>query len=180
MKSEKFKETFEKIFKDKKMRLIALAAVAGVALLLLGNVFTGSGSQKTTNTPLFDNDAYNMQFIQNRQQELQRMIQVIDGVGRVQVEVSLETGVRYVYATNDKSSSDGNAGKSSNESTIIVVDGQNGKEPIVLMRIEPTIQGVVVVCDGADNVFVKQAIIEAVTRLCGISANRVSVAKMAS
>lgn len=179
MKLDQLKEIFDKAFKDKKMRLIAVVAAAGVALLLLGNLFTGSGTTQKSDAPLFDNDAYNAEFISNRQQELQRLISAIDGVGRVQIEVSLATGVQYVYATNDKSSTDSNGDRSSSESTIITVDGANGKEPVVLKRIEPTIQGVVVVCDGADNIFVKQAIIEAVTRLCGITVNRVSVAKMA-
>jgi stage III sporulation protein AG len=40
------------------------------------------------------------------------------------------------------------------------------------------VQGVVVVCEGAGDIFVRQAVIDAVTTLCGIPANRVSVAKM--
>ena len=174
----KLKDSFDKLFKDKKMKLLVIAGIIGILLLFVGDLFGTGNSNKTKSMPDFDNDAYNEQFIKRMQQDLYNVISRIEGVGEVEIVVTLETGVQYEYATNSKTSTDGSSQKSSSEYTIITVDGQNGKEPLVLRRIEPTVKGVVVVCEGADNIYVKQAIIDIVTTLCGISANRVSVAKL--
>lgn len=181
----KFKDSFNKVFKDKKTKILAIVGVAGILLLFMGDLF-GTG---TKNPPAslagFDNEAYNEQFLQKMHADLTSVISKIEGVGQVEVVVTLETGVQYVYATNNKSASDGTyksedeySTRDSNESSLIIIDGQNGKEPVVLKRIEPTIQGVVVVCEGADNVYVKQAVLNTVTTLCGVTANRVSIAKL--
>jgi hypothetical protein len=172
-----FKDSFKKLFKDRKSKMLVMAGIAGILLLFVGDIF-GSGAGKTQSIPEFDNDAYNAQFVEKTMQDLYGVISKIEGVGEVEIAVTLETGVQYEYAANSKTTSDGTSQKSSSEHTLITVDGKNGKEPIVLKRIEPTIKGVVVVCTGADNIYVKQAVIDIATTLCGISANRVSVAKL--
>lgn len=177
----KLKESFDKLFKDKKTKWIVLAGIVGMVLILLSEVFSGpTASNATMDTPTFDNEAYNEAYIQKMQVDLVALISKIQGVGQVDVLVTLETGVQYVYATDNKTTQDSSekANKSTEESSLIVIEGKNGKEPVVLKRIEPTIQGVLVVCQGAGNIEVKQAVIDAVTTLCGIKSNRVSVAKM--
>jgi len=183
----KLKDSLDKLFKEKKTKWLVIVGIAGIVLIMLGD-FLGSPSKKTPSSSelQFDNDAYNIQYVEKLQKDLTEFISKIEGVGAVEVLVTLETGVQYVYATNTKSSDDSSytsddkqSQKWSQESNIIIVDGAGGKEPLVLKRIEPVVQGVVVVCGGADNIKVKEAVIEAVTTLCGIGSNRVSVTKMA-
>lgn len=179
-----WKKTFDKLFKDKKTRLLVIVGIAGILLIFISDLFTSPTTTKS-DAPSFDNTTYNEQYVQKLQDDLTALISKIDGVGQVEVLVTLETGVQYVYATDYKktddssqSSTDAHSQKSSSESSIIIIEGQNGKEPIVLKRIEPTVQGVVVVCQGAGDVRVQQAVTDAVTTVCGIKTNRVSVAKM--
>lgn len=49
------------------------------------------------------------------------------------------------------------------------------KETSVTTTIMPKIRGVVIICDGADNVIVRQKIVESVTRVFDISSTKVAV-----
>ena len=51
-------------------------------------------------------------------------------------------------------------------------------EPFVVKEIYPEIKGVVVVSDGADDIIVKQNILEAVTTALAIAPHKVCVVKM--
>jgi stage III sporulation protein AG len=157
----------------------------GILLIFAGEMLNFDANKKSNNSPSVDENTYNEQYVQKLQADLTSFISKIEGVGQVEVLVTLETGVQYVYATNQKSTGDSAqkseedySQKTSSETSVILMDGENGKEPLVLKRIEPVVQGVVVVCQGADNINVKQMVIETVSTLCGIKTNRVSVAKM--
>ena len=58
--------------------------------------------------------------------------------------------------------------------TIQVVTNDNG-EPIVLKEIRPTIKGVIVLADGAEDLYIKEMLYEAVKTALGIPGNRVEV-----
>jgi stage III sporulation protein AG len=47
--------------------------------------------------------------------------------------------------------------------------------PVVVETKKPDIRGVLVVAKGAENIQVKKWIVEAVTRVLGVSSHRVSV-----
>ncbi len=169
----------------KKTRILIVVGVIGVVLLLAGEMLSNLGAKNSTANMTFDENQYNEQYLQNLKDNLTAVLSKVEGVGAVEVMITLETGVQYVYATNEKTTGDRSqegseefAEKNTSETTVILVDGASGKEPLVLKRIEPTVQGVVVVCQGAGSVQVREAIIEAVMIVCGVKSNRVSVIKM--
>ena len=59
------------------------------------------------------------------------------------------------------------------------MEGAEGEEPIVLKTDEAKIRGVLVVCEGGDDPFVCEKILEAICALLDVPSNKVSVAKMA-
>jgi stage III sporulation protein AG len=62
---------------------------------------------------------------------------------------------------------------------ILVESGYGSKEPLIRTQLEPKIQGVVIVCEGADNIRVEQSLINVATTTLGISSARVCVEKIA-
>ena len=68
--------------------------------------------------------------------------------------------------------------KNDTQDTVIVVRDSSGAEaPILIKQIEPKVQGVAVICEGADSPYVKSSIVEMVTTIYDISSNRVCVIK---
>jgi stage III sporulation protein AG len=61
---------------------------------------------------------------------------------------------------------------------VIVKQGSNNEECLVIKVYEPRVKGVAVIAQGADNINVKQAITDTVCALFDISSASVSVEKM--
>ncbi len=186
MDNGKIKQTFEQLKqkgKNKTALICTIMGAAGILMILLSSNTPGS-TKKSDTVTLPDESTYNAGYIADLQANLTSIITQIDGVGSAEVLVTLESGVRYVYATEnkttgDRSTTEGQSAseKSTNETSIVVVDGENGKAPILLQRIEPVVMGVVVVCDGGGSVEVQQLVTDTVTTVCGVGANRVTVTK---
>lgn len=127
-------------------------------------------------------------YICRTEERLTALIGSIDGAGDCEVMVTLENGVEYVYATEEKSNSDREEDSSDgdtrltqrddNESAAILIDTDNGHEGLLVTEIQPTVRGVVVVCEGGDNEAVRARILQAVTVALNISSKRVCVTKL--
>ncbi|MEG0750837.1 MAG: hypothetical protein RR998_03740 [Oscillospiraceae bacterium] len=190
MESEKnmFGKAVEKLKhggkKNKFIAIMLVCGIAGILLIMMSELFAGTGDSKTQ-AVLTDEDAYNNRFVSELRDDLATSISNIDGAGATQVYITLERGVRYVYATSGKSTDDVSENKddsfsrkSTSEQSLIIVDGGGGKAPVVLEREEPSVKGVVVICEGGDDPNIRQSVIELASTLCGVGTNRISVAKM--
>lgn len=163
--------------------LLAVLALAGAALILLPA--SREKEAQTVEPTLADEEAYNASYVLSLEQSLERAISGVRGAGEAEVYITLERGVRYVYATEAKSSGDEKRSgegvytqSSERETSLVVVDGENGRQPVMLEREEPSVLGVVIICEGADDARVRQDIIELAATLCGVGTNRVKVAPM--
>ncbi|MDO5548037.1 MAG: hypothetical protein Q4F79_06060 [Eubacteriales bacterium] len=129
---------------------------------------------ETTSEMEFDMDSF--------KEELCSSLSAIEGVGRVEVMLSLESGEEAVYASDVSQSSQNSGEDTSSEnyqSTMsILSDGSYGEQPVLIKNNFPTFRGAVVICDGADDSVVQLKITEAVSSLCGISSDRISISKM--
>ena len=127
-------------------------------------------------------------FARQTEEKLVSLIGDIDGAGRCRVMVTLENGVEYVYATEQRNNSDRTENSSQgdtslterddSESSVIVVETENGREGLLVTELQPTIRGVVVVCEGGDNEAVRSRIEQAVTVALSISSKRVCITKL--
>jgi len=177
---------------DVKLKLIVLLGLLGMAIILISQ-FIDHGGNARSDPPLIANSAEltTDEYIQALEARLQSLISEIDGVGRSRVMVTLESGVQYVYAQEQRRSTDstresgedlavGGRFSESVEQRFILVDTEFGRrEALVLTRLPPRVQGVVIVCEGADNIHVEQKLISVVTTALGIPSTRVSVVKIA-
>ena len=118
------------------------------------------------------------QYSDETKKQLTNIVSSIDGVGDCEVMITFEYSSENVYATDSENKNDENS--QSNKDEYVLYDSQSGEKALLIKEKYPTVQGVSVVCSGGDNVEVREAVINTVTSLFNISANRVSVSKIKS
>ncbi len=104
------------------------------------------------------------------EENLADLISQLDGAGQTAVMITLTSGEQTVYAQNTTQSD-----TQSSQSHVILEDGSALSETV----LTPTVCGVVVLCEGGDNIVVEAKITAMVTALFDIASNHVSVEKLA-
>ena len=124
------------------------------------------------------------EYRKNMEKELTRLLSSVNGAGQVQVMITLESGEETVYAWQEKTSDDMQEqdGKSSTQRTtyenqVVMVSAGSEKQALVEKTMQPVVQGVVVVCRGADDIQVVSDITNAVSVALNVPTNRVCVIK---
>ncbi len=166
----------------KNKKILLILGLFGLVLLIIPEMFPKS-SKKEQET-VFSTQAY----IQNIEQQLVNIIGSIQGAGECKVMVTLENGVEYVYATEQKTNSDRQeengadenrlTQRNDSESSAIVIDSGEKREGLLVTELQPTVRGVVVVCVGGDREEIREQIAQAVTVALNISSKRVFVTKL--
>ncbi|MDI3279777.1 MAG: stage III sporulation protein AG [Bacillota bacterium] len=180
--------------------LLALGAL-GVCLLLLGGGFprpgqsmappalppseAGVGGQRLDSA---GEELPGVEYERAYEERLNRLLSLVEGAGRVWVEGYLETGPLYEYAEKVRQSerttqeqSEGSQGRVTSEKTreteVVTVrdDGLRQERPVVVVRKEPRIRGVVVVAEGARRPAVRARLIQAVQAALALPPHRIQV-----
>ena len=112
------------------------------------------------------------------EQALCDKLAAVDGVGRVELMLSLEESGEAVYAVNTRQTTGMDSSQSYESDLTILSDGSYGEKPVTVKNLLPTFRGAVVLCDGADNAQVRLAVTQAVSTVCGIGSDKVTVLKM--
>lgn len=171
---------------DKKIKWIVLIGMIGILLILLSEILPQS-----TKTPQdavsvsIDNET----FCRQTEEKIYNLVSSIQGVGEAQVWVTLESGAEYVYLQEEIRNTDTTKDydsegvktlreKDNSEQKYILVNKNGEEQPLLQKQLEPTVQGVVIVCEGAGSAQVNEQVVNAVTCALGISSNRVYVAQL--
>ena len=131
------------------------------------------------------------EYLEKTEARLERLLSGVQGVGKVSVMLTLEHGVEYRYARDEKLSQNSTTTYSSGipqrleeeqeqEQSYLLVDYSGGRRPLVLTELPPRIQGVVVVCEGAGSAPVASRVIDVVTTSLGITSLQVCVVQSAN
>jgi hypothetical protein len=140
--------------------------VAGVFLLLVGSGIGTEGkvAESIQSDAVMQEDGTDLAAYQKKlEEELAAMCEAVAGVGNADVMVTLGSGCRVVYVTDEN-------GK-------VATTGTGSAQRAVYRTLQPpTVVGVGVVCKGGDNPHVQRALTELVSTTLGITANRVFVA----
>lgn len=164
-----------------KKNLILVAIAIFIMVLLLVSEFLTP--ENTENISKENTEIYSSQYIEKTEKELEALLENISGAGEVKVMITLENCYENVFAKgySEKNDSKTDSQKSeSEEEYIIVKNGSNNEECLVVKVYEPTVKGVAVIAQGAGNTQVKNAITQTVCALFDISTAKVSVEKMGS
>ena len=144
-----------------KYRIPILAGLLGLTLLLWpqkGGTAGGTPSQEQAVQP---------SAVQT-QEELCTLLAQIDGVGRVQVMLTLADDGELFYQT-DETVRDGER-----QTETVLAD----KAPIRIRRTAPRYLGAAVVCEGAERPAVQLAVKTAVASVTGLGSDKITVIKM--
>ena len=163
--------------------LILIAALSLAGLLLVSSFFNDSGTKTPTITVNNDTESY----ISETEKSLKVLLEQIEGIGKCDIMITLESGIEYIYATENNTNQDtiydkDSTGEKKQESENIetsyktVSDGNNEK-PLIIKEINPVIRGVAIVCEGGGSAGVKSIIIEMVSTVLGISGDKISISK---
>ena len=173
------KEKLLKLLTKKNIKIFCLVFVAIVALIL----FLGVDSDSDTEQYISSNSKDYMttlDYCNLLESKLTELLSNVDGAGVVKVMVNVDGSPELVYATEkDETISSNTSGTttSNNSSTPIIVDVGSGSSALILTEKLPKVKGVIVVSGGANNVSVRLDIINAVSTLLDIDANKISVLK---
>ncbi len=183
MNKDSIKKLKEIFGLSNKTLVLLLLCVIGASMILFGNIIKTDVNQPKSEAPFEKtNEEYNSAYVNKLKEELSLLISQIDGVGNVNIAITLEAGVSYEYASernySDDSENDGERYRKSEESSLIIIESENGEAPVLLKKTEPAVMGVAVVCEGGDNPRIIEKVTETISVLCGIGSNRVSVSKM--
>ena len=149
----------------KKYKYVGLVVLAGIVLMVLPAGTSAPDPQK-------DSGGFSLEDTERRMEEL---LGRMDGVGRVQVMLTLRSGETLSLA-EDSSATLGSGGDVRQDSQVLTVNRGSGKQEVVVtQRLYPTYQGAVVVCQGAGDSRVRLRVMETVAVLTGLSSDKISV-----
>lgn len=145
---------------------VLLVIAVGIVLLLLP---TGGRDSPQEEVPAREEGA---SFdLEGFEQKLERTLSQIEGAGETKVVLTLDGGSRQVLARNQDR--DGEGGSSN---TVVTVGKGSGQQEVVpLQTVAPEFRGALVVCPGGGSAQVRLKLIEAVSALTGLGADRISV-----
>lgn len=154
----------------KKYRYAVLVLVIGLVLMVIPSAKpNGEETGKVSITQITPEPTL--------EEMLSSILSQVDGAGQVRVVLSISTGEEIIYQTNDDITSSDNT-NSTNVQTVTVTDANRNQSGLV-RQVNPAVyQGAIVVCQGADDPSVRLAMVDAISRLTGLGANRISVLKM--
>jgi len=194
---EKKKLTLKEIGKDK----IIIIFCTGVFLLILSiPSFQKNDSQtsklntttKTNQTSVSDKSSGNSEYIEWTEDRLADTLSQVEGIGQIKVMITLKESSEKIalkdapYSQDNSSENDGSNGSriSSSETkedkTVMISEGSGESTPYIVKEIEPEVEGVLVLAEGATNSEIITEIVDAVQVLFDVPAHKIKVMKMES
>lgn len=152
----------------KKHKYAFLVLSAGIGLMLIPE--NDSAQVSSGITPQVDN-------ILSVEEKLSEVLSQIQGAGEVVVLLTEAFGEETIYQV-DRDTSQSDSSSSLREDTITITDSQRNEQGLVKQQNPPKYMGAVVVCQGGDKPTVRLAIIDAISKLTGLGADKISVLKM--
>lgn len=157
----------EKLGKGGWRRLVLIAGIAAIVLLFLSTLAPQSEPQTV--------QQYTAEETAKLERELERrlteLLAEIDGVSSPRVMVTLDRTSERVFAEESKTRS--GSGENSTESTLAL--SGSGKEALETSVILPKVRGVAVVCGGAEDIVIREKVVNTAARVLDIKVSQVYV-----
>lgn len=133
---------------------------------------------------------YAEQYATEMEKRLKEMLEKVEGVGTVQVMITLKNSGEQVVEkdrnytedkTEQKTGEEGHTTSTTiNKSESTIYDQTSGGTPYVVKQLEPEIEGVLVAAQGAGDTVVMNEITYAVQVLFDVPVHKIKVVKMSS
>ena len=153
-----------------KYKFVLLVVLVGIILMLLP--VSSQTKETEENKSQIPQESFDLAAMEQRMEEV---LGKIDGVGKLRLMLTLQSGTRLTLAEDTQRDQD------RTQREIVTLNRGSGNQEIVITnRFYPVYQGAVVVCQGADSSAVRLAITETVQALTGLPSDRIRVAKWTS
>lgn len=154
------REKIEKILKNKTYLILILGAT-GIFLIFISSF---SFPEKTTTE---------IDYRYETEERLRQMIESVEGAGETKVMITLKNSGEQIYKETRKVFSSGEY-----RDEVVIVNGKNGNEALTSEVRYPEIEGVLVVCEGGDNISVKEEVMKLISAVYSIGRNSIYVSKL--
>ncbi|HIV41012.1 MAG TPA: stage III sporulation protein AG [Candidatus Mediterraneibacter guildfordensis] len=128
----------------------------------------GSASVMNENTDL-------QKYADDLEKEIAGILSRVEGVGEVEVMITLKSGNRKIVEKDERSTRDDAA----EETSVYRQNADGSSEPYVNTELSPGIEGVAVIAEGGGSPVVRQEITEAVQALFDVEAHKIKIMKHA-
>ncbi len=167
--------------RDKATSLIFAAGIIGIALIFISTLDI-QGKEKASTAVSASDD-----YIAKVEKQISEVVCKITGEKDAEVMISLESSGEIIYADaksiqkNNVTDKDDDIKIKSQQtdnteqSYIIVEDSSGDQRALIVSELAPTVRGVVIVTEYADNAAVAQRILSAVTTVLSLPSKKVCV-----
>lgn len=153
-----------------KYKYVFFVMLLGVFLLLLPD----RDREEQVGTAVLEEEApFQVEAVE---QKLEEALSKVEGAGQVTVVLTVKGGSRRILA-QDRTVTERDGDRDVTVSTVVVSRGSGTEDTITLQQISPEFQGALVVCSGGEDPAVRLNLVEAVSALTGLGADRISVCK---
>ncbi len=143
---------------------IYILLLVGVLMLIFGSIPQKKQTESPEPSQAFNTDRY----IESLEKKLEDTLSSIEGAGEV----------RVTLVARDRGSVDLGRDSSGEDKKTVVLSRQSGSEALVVAEKFPTVEGAVIVAQGAGSDKTKAALAEAVATALGIGMHKVKVYKL--
>ena len=186
----------EWVEKGKKIGVIRLGLLIVAGLVLLIASFDGKEEHKTQtqintqNEEKQSGEQHLNTYIENMETRLTNVLSQVDGIGKVQVMITAKAtqekvvlkDAPYKKTTVKEEDSTGATRESkettSEEGTILEKQQDGSESPYITKELQPEIEGVVVIAEGAAQKQIEAEINDAVVALFSVPSHKIKVMKM--
>lgn len=183
MNQNDWKESLKRLGKRlKPFKFPLLVLLLGLVLLAIPTRSESSGqNEPETEEPVSQTQLSEEISLESLESRLSAILSQAEGAGRVQVMLQYAAGPKTVYQTDSSQEVATDAeGKETKVEVQTVLASQNGSGeiPVTVQTIAPTFQGALVIAEGADSSSVRLDLVNAVSSLTGLGADKITVIKM--
>lgn len=190
---ENWLEKLRGFIREAGMARLLICVATGVFLLFLSipveKKEQKQEEQKIASETTVENTELNA-YIENLENKLKAVLSNVDGIGEVEVMITAKSSKEKVtlkdtpYSRKDTTETDSTGGTrenveiSSEESSVMEKAEDGSESPYITKEVQPEIEGVVVIAQGADQKKVETEINEAVVALFDVPSHKIKVMKM--
>lgn len=203
---QKLKDLFDTSAADTKKRsnklsYLLIIGLIGLFILLVSNIFSSPNEKGNMIEPQLQNnepkvaktsskertsDEEKEKLEKSYEQDLEKMIENIQGVTNVEVMVNVDSTNVKVYekniikGTQTTDETDTNGGQRmvedhTEESETVLIRQGDQEVPILVQTKKPDVRGVFIVANGVEDATKKMWVIESVAKVLGVPPHRISV-----
>lgn len=171
---------------------LSLLVMLGILLILWSNLTTTKKvdlpmEPKNQVQPTISSNSPATGYEADLETSLERILSLIDGVGKVEIKITFEQTKENIYLynssvsesqtdENDKAGGIRNMKEYSREQDLVVLRDQDGQErPVTQTEIYPEIKGVLVVAQGAENPKTNAELMRAVNTVLGVDLHDICI-----